>query len=99
MNCPTCFGIREVLIDKDCRPVSRLRDGTIMISCPERGGCGTIHCSEGDRAQPARDCRATYRRAGRVLAVATIGRNAENLRAELEFELEQESARPETGAP
>jgi hypothetical protein len=36
-------------------------------------------------------------RAGRLLAVATIGRDAENLRGEFDFE--QESARPETGAP
>ena len=34
----------------------------------------------------AKDCRVTYRRAGRVLAVATIGRDAESLRAELELE-------------
>jgi NADPH-dependent 2,4-dienoyl-CoA reductase/sulfur reductase-like enzyme/nitrite reductase/ring-hydroxylating ferredoxin subunit len=39
----------------------------------------------------ARDCRVTYRRAGRVLAVATIGRDAENLRAELDLERESSS--------
>ena len=52
MNCPTCFGIGEVLIDKDGRPVSRLRDATTMITCPECEGSGTVHCCEGDRAQP-----------------------------------------------
>jgi apoptosis-inducing factor 3 len=34
----------------------------------------------------AKDCRVTYRHDNRVLAVATIGRDAENLRAELELE-------------
>ena len=34
----------------------------------------------------AKDCRVTYRRAGRTLAVVTIGRDAESLRAELELE-------------
>jgi hypothetical protein len=52
MNCPTCFGIGEVLIDKDGQPVSRLRDAATMITCPECGGCGKIHCCEGERAQP-----------------------------------------------
>ncbi len=34
----------------------------------------------------ARDCRVTYSRGGRTLAVVTIGRDAENLRAEVELE-------------
>ncbi|MGD9508511.1 MAG: FAD-dependent oxidoreductase, partial [Geminicoccaceae bacterium] len=42
----------------------------------------------------ARDCRVTYRRAGRTLAVATIGRDVESLRAEVE--LERHSADGET---
>jgi hypothetical protein len=33
-----------------------------------------------------KDCRVTYRRAGQTLAVATIGRDAESLRAEVELE-------------
>jgi NADPH-dependent 2,4-dienoyl-CoA reductase/sulfur reductase-like enzyme len=37
----------------------------------------------------AKDCRVTYRRAGRILAVATIGRDAESLRSELELERER----------
>jgi apoptosis-inducing factor 3 len=37
----------------------------------------------------AKDCRVTYRRAGWILAVATNGRDAESLRAELELERER----------
>jgi NADPH-dependent 2,4-dienoyl-CoA reductase/sulfur reductase-like enzyme len=49
------------------------------------------HAAKWDKAEidgqvEARDCRVTYRRGNRVLAVATIGRDAENLRAELELE-------------
>jgi len=41
-----------------------------------------------DGSFSARDVRVTYRRAGRTLAVATVGRDLESLRAELEFEAE-----------
>lgn len=34
------------------------------------------------------DCRATYRRAGRVLAAATIGRDLESMQAEVALERE-----------
>ena len=50
--------------------------------------------TEIDGRVEARDCRVTYRRAGRALAVATIGRDAESLRAEVE--LEGQSADDET---
>ena len=49
------------------------------------------HAEKWDRIEidgrvEARDCRVTFSRAGRSLAVATIGRDAESLRAEVELE-------------
>lgn len=41
---------------------------------------------EVDGSIEAKNCTVTYKRAGRVLAVATIGRNVENLRIEAEME-------------
>jgi hypothetical protein len=52
MNCPFCFGIGEVLIDNEGRPVSRLRDATMMISCPECAGSGTVQCCQDHHAEP-----------------------------------------------
>jgi NADPH-dependent 2,4-dienoyl-CoA reductase/sulfur reductase-like enzyme/nitrite reductase/ring-hydroxylating ferredoxin subunit len=45
-----------------------------------------------DGSVEAKDCRATYRRDGRALAVATIGRDLESLRAEVEFETSLQSS-------
>lgn len=45
MNCPTCFGVGEVLVDKDLSPVSRWHNA--VIPCPECGGCGIVHCCDG----------------------------------------------------
>jgi apoptosis-inducing factor 3 len=45
-----------------------------------------------DGSVEAKDCRATYRRDGRALAVATIGRDLESLRAEVEFETSVQSS-------
>jgi DnaJ-class molecular chaperone len=52
MNCSTCFGIGEVLVDERGEVVSRLRDAAMMVPCPDCGGSGKIHCCEGDRAEP-----------------------------------------------
>lgn len=52
MRCETCFGIGEVLIDGAGKPVSRLRDATTMIPCPECGGSGIAHCCDGLQACP-----------------------------------------------
>jgi apoptosis-inducing factor 3 len=46
-----------------------------------------------DGSVEAKDCRATYRREGRALAVATIGRDLESLRAEVELETSVKSPR------
>jgi apoptosis-inducing factor 3 len=40
----------------------------------------------------AKDCKVSYRRAGRTLAVATIGRDLESLRSEVELERSQGGA-------
>jgi apoptosis-inducing factor 3 len=39
---------------------------------------------DGDVA--AKDCRVSYLKAGKLMAVATIGRDAESLRAEFDLE-------------
>ena len=43
----------------------------------------------------ARDCEIAYKRGGRVLAVATIGRDTRSLEAELQMEGEM-AAKPQT---
>jgi apoptosis-inducing factor 3 len=40
-----------------------------------------------DGSLPSRDCAVTYKRGGRILAVATIARDLQSLRAERELEL------------
>ncbi len=46
MICQDCHGLGEVLIDREGKPVERLRDAVMMIPCP---GCG------GTRLQQKRD--------------------------------------------
>ena len=48
-----------------------------------------------DGSLDARDCEIAYKRGGRVLAVATIGRDARSLEAELQMEREM-SVKPQT---
>lgn len=55
MNCQACFGIGEVLIGEDGRPVRRLRDAVMMVPCPDCDGSGKQHCCEGDCSQPEPD--------------------------------------------
>jgi NADPH-dependent 2,4-dienoyl-CoA reductase/sulfur reductase-like enzyme/nitrite reductase/ring-hydroxylating ferredoxin subunit len=59
------------------------------------GHAGKWDAVEIDGSVGEKDCRATYRRDGRALAVATIGRDFENLRAEVEFETSVRSSTPQ----
>lgn len=47
MRCEGCHGIGEVLVDRDGRPVTRLRDAFTMIPCPSCGNSGIASCCEG----------------------------------------------------
>lgn len=47
MICQDCQGIGEVLIDREGKPVERLRDAVIVILCPGCAGCGSMSCCEG----------------------------------------------------
>lgn len=50
MRCEYCLGIGEVLIDDAGKIVTRLRDATMMIPCPQCGGSGLDHCCSGDQS-------------------------------------------------
>ena len=50
------------------------------------GHAETWHTLQIDGSVEARDCCVAFRSAGRTLAVATIGRDLDSLRAELELE-------------
>lgn len=50
--CMTCYGIGECLVDENRQPVTRLRDGWSFAPCPDCGGCGRVHCCEGEITQP-----------------------------------------------
>jgi hypothetical protein len=52
MNCPTCFGIREVLIDKDGPLVSRLRDAATMTHAQNAAVAERSIVARVNRVQP-----------------------------------------------
>lgn len=66
---------RAVLLEPALRRAHRLRRHATSWDAVEIDG-----------QLQARDCSVAYRRAGRTVAVATIGRDRDSLRAELELE-------------
>ena len=46
MLCPTCHGNTTVLIRDESNRLIGVR------YCPDCGGCGVVHCCEGDQCQP-----------------------------------------------